>query len=34
MEDPHVVASYFLNIASILGALLLISVWRGWRYFA
>lgn len=34
MEDPHVVASYFLNIASILGALLLISVWKGWRYFA
>ena len=34
MEDPHVVASYFINIASILGALLLISVWKGWRYFA
>lgn len=34
MEDMHIVASYFLNIASILGALLLISVWRGWRFFA
>jgi hypothetical protein len=34
MEDTHVVASYFLNVASILGALLLISVWRGWRFFA
>jgi hypothetical protein len=34
MEDTHVVASYFLNIASVLGALLLISVWRGWRFFA
>ena len=34
MEDTHVVASYFLNIASILGALLLISVWQGWRFFA
>lgn len=34
MEDMHIVASYFLNIASILGALLLISVWKGWRFFA
>ena len=34
MEDTHVIASYFLNIASIFGAMLLISVWKGWRYFA
>ena len=34
MEDPHVLAAYMLNIACILGALLLISVWKGWRFFA
>ena len=34
IEDSHLVAGYFLNIAVISGALLEMAVWRGWIFFA
>ncbi len=34
MEDSHVVASICLNLACIMGALILISVWKGVPIFA
>jgi hypothetical protein len=34
LEDPGVVASYLINIAVISGALLLMSVWLNWSFFA
>lgn len=31
VPDTHVLASIFINIAGIAGALLLISAWMGWK---
>jgi len=31
VPDTHVLAAIFINIAGIVGALLLISAWKGWH---
>ena len=33
LDDPQVVACYAINVAVIAGALLEISMWRGWMVF-
>ncbi len=33
IEDPHLVASYLINIAVISGALLEMAAWLGWSFF-
>ena len=33
VEDSHVFAALILNVFSILGALLLMSLWRHWMIF-
>jgi hypothetical protein len=33
LDDPQVVASYAINIAVIVGAMLEFAIWRGWNIF-
>lgn len=34
VADTHLVASLFINLAGLFGALLLVAVWQGWSIFA